>query len=155
MGLIKMKETESIGFLMADVARMIRAEFERRIADAGLEVTPGEARALVHINARAGWRQNAIAEGMGVEPMTFSGYVDKLEALGLVERVPDPADRRAKNVVLAGNAEAMVRAIRKHSGAMLNEMQDGLDAGERETLKHALKIMRANFAQLSKARETA
>lgn len=150
-----MKEPDTVGFLLNDVSRMLRAEFERRIAQAGLELTPGEARALVNINAREGSRQNAIAEAMGVEPMTFSGYLDRLEALGLIERIPDPEDRRAKNIVLAGNAEAMVKAIRRHSDRMIDEAQAGLDPGERAALKHALKVLRANFKEFSRAGETA
>ena len=38
---------------------------------------------------------------MGVEAMTLSAYLDRLEAAGLIERRPDPGDRRAKIVALA------------------------------------------------------
>ena len=65
---------------MTDLSRLIRAEMDRRISDAGLGLTPGEGRTLVYA-ARAGEvRQIELAERMGVEPMTLSSYLDRLEA---------------------------------------------------------------------------
>ena len=48
-----MIEPESIGFLIAETARLQRSEFEKRIANAGFELTPGEARALLNIGPAA------------------------------------------------------------------------------------------------------
>ena len=60
---------------------MLRAEMDRRVAEAGIGVTAGEARALAHA-ARAGpVRQKVLAERMGVEPMTLRTYVERLEAI--------------------------------------------------------------------------
>jgi DNA-binding MarR family transcriptional regulator len=81
---------------------------------------------------------------MAIEPMTLSVYLDKLETMRLVERVPDPTDRRAKNVVPTGNAEAMIKAIRLHAADVLDVLQTGLDADEREAVRSALKLMRSN-----------
>ena len=146
-----MIEPDTLGFLLVDITRLQRWEFERRISNAGLDLTPGEARALLNIQARAGGRQNEIAERMGIEPMTLSGYIDKLEALGLVERVQDPADRRAKNVVLAPNAESTLKAIRKHTGSLIDDMQDGLNEVEREQLRQMLKKVKANILSMASA----
>ncbi|RYE59221.1 MAG: hypothetical protein EOP17_23595, partial [Rhizobiaceae bacterium] len=62
---------ETLGFLIADAARLLRTAFERRIAQAGLGLTAGEARALIHIAQVDGSRQLDIASRMGVEPMTL------------------------------------------------------------------------------------
>lgn len=144
-----MIEPETLGFLLSDITRLQRWEFERRISNAGLDLTPGEARALLNIKARAGGRQNEIAERMGIEPMTLSGYIDKLEALGLVERMQDPSDRRAKNVVMTANAEKTLAAISKHTGSLIEDMQQGLDDSEREQLKEMLKKVKANILRLA------
>lgn len=144
-----MKEPDTLGFLLVDTARLLRAEFEKRIASAGLDLTPGEARTLLNVGAREGGRQNAIAEKMGIEPMTLSGYLDRLETLKLVERVPDPADRRAKNVVLTDKADATLKAIRRQSDIMIDELQTGLDADERAALRQAMRVIKANFSKIA------
>ena len=93
-------DPDALGFVLIDVARMLRSAFERRISTAGLGLTPGEARTLVRIATLEGSRQLDIAQRMGIEPMTLSTYLDRLQSLGFIERRPDPADRRATQVRL-------------------------------------------------------
>src|ERR1700754_3999544 len=104
-------DTDTLAFLVSDCARLMRAAFERRILSAGLELTAGEARTLIQVAAVNGSRQLDIAARMGLEPMTVSAFLDKLQARGLIERQPDPADRRAKRIVLSEAAEEMITAI--------------------------------------------
>ncbi len=148
-----MIEPESIGFLISETARLQRSEFEKRIANAGFELTPGEARALLNIGHRSGCRQNEIAEKMGVEPMTMSGYIDKLESLNLVERLPDPTDRRARNVVLKPKAEPMLAEIRQLAKVLLSDMVAEMAEDEREALHNALKTVKTALAGMSAGRE--
>src|SRR6185437_12191562 len=89
---------DSFGFLITDVARLIRAEMDKRIGEAGLGLTPSEGRTLSHAARAGAVRQNVLAEQIGVEAMTLSSSLDRLEAQGLIERQPDQADRRAKLV---------------------------------------------------------
>lgn len=103
--------TESFGFLITDISRLIRAEMDRAIAEAGIGVTAGEARTLSHAARAGSVRQNVLAERMGVEAMTLSSYLDRLEARGLVVRVGDPRDRRAKLVELTEDAGAVLDAV--------------------------------------------
>ena len=103
---------DSFGFLVTDLARLVRAEFDRVVGESGLGITAGEARTLSHA-ARAGLvRQNVLAERMGVEAMTVTGFVDRLEAKQLVRRVADPADRRAKLVQVTEAAGEMLARIK-------------------------------------------
>lgn len=131
-------DTRSLGFLVNDVARLIRNGFAQRVQEAGLGLTGGEARALVHVAAAAGARQNEIAERMGVEPMTLCGYIDKLEGRGLVERQPHPDDRRAKRVVPTAEAEEAMGLIMPVAQAMIDEMLDGLPQEDVDALYRAL-----------------
>ncbi|MCD2174485.1 MarR family winged helix-turn-helix transcriptional regulator [Rhizobium sp. C4] len=149
-----MIEPESIGFLIAETARLQRSVFEKRIATAGFELTPGEARALLNIGHRSGCRQNEIAEKMGVEPMTMSGYIDKLETLGLVERLPDPTDRRARNVVMTPKAEPILREIRGLAKDLLAEMLTEISENDREALDNALKAVKTSLLRLAADRDT-
>lgn len=104
-------DPESFGFLVNDVARLVRAEMDRRIAASGLGLTPGEARVLAHAARLGPVRQATLAERAALEPMTVSTYLEGLETKGLVERLPDPTDRRAKLVTLTAAAPAVIEAI--------------------------------------------
>lgn len=141
-------DPDGLGFLLGDTARLIRSNFERRIAGLGLQITTAEARTLIFVAANEGARQTVIAERMNVEPMTLCGYIDRLEKAGLVSRHPDPLDRRAKNVRTTDDADAIIAAIRGAGRAMVDQAQAGLDAQERAALTHALLVVRGNLADL-------
>ena len=96
----RLVDPDSFGFLITDISRMIRAEMDRRVGAGRLGITAGEARTLAHAARAGAVRQNVLAERMGIEAMTLSTYVDRLEAQGLVTRTTDPTDRRAKRVEL-------------------------------------------------------
>ncbi|MBL0374671.1 winged helix-turn-helix transcriptional regulator [Rhizobium sp. KVB221] len=139
---------DSFGFVFTETSRLLRTALERRIAAVGLDVTPAEARALVYVAAAEGSRQNVIAERMGVEPMTVCAYLDKLEKLGLVERNPDPKDRRAKNVTTTEAADRLIVAVREQSAALYEEIQSGLDEQARDIFFSAMKTVRGNLHSL-------
>ncbi|MGE0284020.1 MAG: MarR family winged helix-turn-helix transcriptional regulator [Rhizobiaceae bacterium] len=138
-------DPDSMGFLVTDVARLIRAELDRRIAEAGLGLTPGEGRTLVHIARAGGVRQTDLAERMGVEAMTVTGFLDRLEAKGLVERVPDQVDRRAKRVLLTEAAENLLEKIAPLSAGLRADASDGVPAEDWARFLEILKTVRANL----------
>ncbi len=138
-------DTDSLNFLVSDCARLMRAAFERRILSAGLELTTGEARTLIQVGAVNGSRQLDIANRMGLEPMTVSVFLDKLQARGLIERRPDPLDRRAKRIVLSEAADEMLRAISVEIAAVQQDATQGLDRQIQENVRHALKCFRRNL----------
>ena len=141
-------DPDSLGFLLGDLSRMLRAELDRRASEAGVGLTPGEARTLMHA-ARAGpVRQNVLAEGMGVEAMTLSGYLDRLEAAGLIERRPDPGDRRAKIVKLADAAWPVIDRIAPVAAAIRAEASRGISASDRDKLLRLLRHIRDNLAAM-------
>ena len=135
-------DPDTFGFLVTDLSRLIRAEMDRRISDAGLGLTPGEGRTLVYA-ARAGEvRQIELAERMGVEPMTLSGYLDRLEARGLIERKPDPTDRRAKLVALTAAAEGVLDQVRDVGTRMRADISRDIAAVDWEHLNAGLRQAR-------------
>jgi DNA-binding MarR family transcriptional regulator len=150
-------DPNSFGFLVTDLSRLIRAELDRRITQAGLGLTPGEGRTLAHA-ARAGLvRQNVLAERMGVEAMTVSTYIDRLETKGLVERMPDPDDRRAKLVRLTEAASDALGSVNAAAASIRADASASMDATDWSTLLRLLKQARDDLAELraaqGKARE--
>jgi DNA-binding MarR family transcriptional regulator len=144
-------DPESFGFLITDLSRFIRAEMDRRIAQAGLGLTPGEGRTLAHAGRAGLVRQNVLAERMGIEAMTLSGYVDRLEAKGLVERVPDPDDRRAKLVRLTEEAAEALGIVGAAAASVRAEVSATMDPADWATLLRLLRQARDNFADMRAA----
>lgn len=141
-------DPDALGFLLNEVSRLMRSNFERRIAGIGLQITSGEARALIYCAANEGSRQGVIAERMGIEPMTVCGYLDRLEKFGLISRQADPADRRAKNIRTTDAANATIAAIRSEAKAMVDQAQAGLDAESKALLSSALRAVRGNLIDM-------
>lgn len=135
-----------LGFLVNDVARLIRTGFAQRVQEAGLGLTGGEARALMHAVNAGGARQTEIAERMGVEPMTLCGYVDKLEGRGLVSRKPHAEDRRAKRIVPTEEAAETLAVIMPLAYALMDDALEGLPEGDVAALRRALEHMRARLS---------
>jgi len=141
-------DPDSFGFLVTDLARLVRAEMDRRIAEAGYGLTPGESRTLSHA-ARAGRvRQNALAERMGIEAMTLSAYLDRLEAQGLVERLSDPDDRRAKLVEITEAAGEVLARSAAIGAAMRADASAGIEPADWQLLLTLLRRARDNLVAL-------
>ncbi|WAC28681.1 MarR family winged helix-turn-helix transcriptional regulator [Ancylobacter sp. SL191] len=134
-----------LGFILVDAARLYRARMDRAFTEAGLGITAGEARTLLHLKINPGLRQGALAERMSIEPMTMVGYLDRLEALGVIARDPDPSDRRAKIVRLTPDAAPLLERILAAAATAREEALDGVAPLERDALRHALQLIRANL----------
>lgn len=138
-------ETDTFGFIVNDLSRLIRAEMDRRTTEAGLGLTTGEGRVLFNVRRAGPVRQTALAERLGVEAMTLSGLVDRLEAKGFVERQPDPADRRAKLVTLTEAGATVVTKIEPIAAAIRSEAAHGIDPDDWQRLLVSLRAARANL----------
>ncbi|MGH6922669.1 MAG: MarR family winged helix-turn-helix transcriptional regulator [Propylenella sp.] len=138
---------ESIGFLIVDLARLFRQEFERAVAAEGLEVTAGEARTLLYVSLSEGIRQSALADRMRVEPMTLSNFLDRLEGRGLIRRRPDPRDRRAKQVTITAAAQPLVERIHALAARVRAHAARGLSPAEMETFRRTLQALRYNLTE--------
>lgn len=148
-----MSQSPTLGFALVDAARLFRARMDRAFDDAGLGLTAGEARTLAYANIHPGQRQMALAEKMNVEPMTLVGFLDRLEAAGLVTREADPTDRRAKIVTLTEAAAPYLAGIRAAGLRVRAEATCGFSEAERELLRDLLLRMRENLAREHRQRD--
>jgi DNA-binding MarR family transcriptional regulator len=139
---------DTIGFMISDVARLLRAEFDRRTGETGLGLTPAEARTLSHVARLGPVRQATLAETMGIEAMTLSACLDRLEAQGHVRREADPSDRRAKLVDTTDAAGPALDKISAASAAMRADMTVGVDAAKVEEFRTMLMAIRANLVAM-------
>ncbi len=90
-----------------------------REALAAWDVTPSQARALAALRRGGAQRLGELAEHLRIVPRSATEVVDALAERGLVERQPDPADRRATLVALTARGAEVATAIRaaRQSGA--------------------------------------
>ena len=82
-----------------------------------------------------------LAERLVCDASNVTGIVDRLEARGLVRRVPDPADRRVRTVVATDEGHAMIRRVREGMRATRDAL-DTLTEDERATLHALLERLR-------------
>lgn len=136
----------SVNFLLMDLTRLLRRRFADRLADAGLGLTLGEVRALAHVRRFPGRRQTEIADYLAVEPMTLVGYLDRLEKAGLVERVPDPGDRRAKLVHPTEAAVPAIRTIDRIVGEVRGQAFAGFTQSEIDQTFALLEALQSNLS---------
>ncbi len=139
------QDTDTLTFLISDSARVLRAAFERRIEQAGLEVTPAEARTLLNVEILKDGRQLDIAARMGIEPMTVCAFLDKLQAAGLIERQPDPTDRRAKQVVLTPKSHDLIKRIRHELDQLIAQATIGLAETDIAVFMRVLETVHDNL----------
>src|SRR5579863_7948877 len=79
-------------FLLHDVARLLRVDADKRARAHGM--TRAQWVLLIWLERQPGLSQKELAEILEVEPITVARLIDRLEARGMVERRPDPKDRR-------------------------------------------------------------
>jgi DNA-binding MarR family transcriptional regulator len=82
--------------------------------------------------------QRALAQAIGYDKTRLIALLDRLHALGLVVREPDPADRRARQARLTDAGRARHAAIRTDIRAMEEELLRELEGDQRRTLRGAL-----------------
>ena len=141
-------EPHSFGFLLTDLARLFRAEFDRRIAESGLGLTAGEARTLAHIARAEGERQGVLAERLSIEAMSLSAMIDRLEAQGLVTRERDPADRRAKCISLTPLADEMLLRVTALAREISEEASRGIAKSDWDKTSEVLRQARLNMMEV-------
>ena len=71
-----MPQQTTLGFLLADVSRLMRKAFRQRLEDSAL--TLAQARTLVYISRHQGIRQVELAELLEIQPITLARLIDQL-----------------------------------------------------------------------------
>jgi DNA-binding MarR family transcriptional regulator len=93
-------------------------------------------------------RQGVLAVHCGVVPHSITDIVDGLERDGLAERLPDPADRRAKLVALTDKGAAALMVAGAAREKLLNHVFGAIDPDEREVLTGLLDRLEAAAAAI-------
>ena len=133
---------ETLPFEIAETAHALRKAFDRRAC--GMGVTRAQWKVLFRLKARPGMRQIELADMLDIEPITLSRIVDRLEEGGLVERVADPADRRAWRLHITARAQPLVEKLQALADEMIVEAFAGIDPKDIELTRQVLGRVREN-----------
>ena len=133
----------NLGFVLHDVARLLRKRFEQRVR--GLGFTRSQWQVLVHLAQHEGINQVGLAEILEIEPITLLRILDRLEAAGLVERRTHAADRRVRLLYLTPEARPALETMRELGELTRAEALAGVAGEERERLLETLCTMKTNL----------
>ncbi|MFF0902149.1 UNVERIFIED_CONTAM: MarR family transcriptional regulator [Kocuria sp. CPCC 205316] len=148
-----------LGDLLHAVFRRLRRRWAEQLAPFGL--TPHQFRALDALagcpggtghrhgpagNCRHGGgsgslRVKDLADALRIAPRSATEVVDLLERKGLVERVPDPSDRRATLVALTPRGAALREQVREDRRRESDEYFSRLDPADRVELERLLRML--------------
>ncbi|MFD9938123.1 MarR family winged helix-turn-helix transcriptional regulator [Streptomyces massasporeus] len=123
--------------LIGEVVARFHEDYESGAAEHAL--TGAQAR-LLSLLCLTPLPMRRLAQQLKCEPSNVTGIVDRLEARGLVERRPDPADRRVKVAAATEEGRRVARSLRE-SLRFAREPLAGLSEGERVALRDTLRRM--------------
>lgn len=136
---------ETLPFEIGETAHALRKAFDRRAV--GLGVTRAQWKVLFRLTRQQGLRQIELADMLDIEPITLSRIVDRLEEAGLVERVADPADRRAWRLHVTAKAQPLVAKLHALADTMIAEAFAGIDPKDIEITREVLRRARENASR--------
>lgn len=128
--------------------RLVYIELSTEIGAAVREVAPDQRPVhgvvMEQLDFTDGMRLTELAQGAGMTPQSTGELVDQLEALGYVERRPDPEDRRAKHIYRTDKAKQASKVAIAAAQRSDREMEDLLGDDRYAQLRESLEtIVRA------------
>ncbi|HEX3778861.1 MAG TPA: MarR family transcriptional regulator [Pseudonocardiaceae bacterium] len=123
------------------VARLLRQTSVESLAH--WDVSPSQQRALRMLTHHGPLRLSGLSDHLRIAPRSTTEVVDDLENKNLVERRPDPQDRRATLVALTEHGVEVVGAIRAAQGAESDRFFDRLSATDQAHLARILRKLRS------------
>src|SRR5512141_608903 len=96
---------------------------------------------LMQLHHKGPCGMSGVSAGYEITPAAISQLVDKLVQSGLIQRVEDPSDRRAKLLSLTGKGREFVQHGIEERYRWVDQLADKLTAEERAQISEALDIM--------------
>jgi len=139
--------SRNFGFILNDVARLMRTTFDRRVRTLGF--TRSQWWVLNHLFRNDGVTQSELAEILELEKPSLGRLLDRMEAKGWVRREEHASDRRAKRVYLTEDVQPAIKAMRVAAAEVRREALAGLPPERQDVFVDILLTIKANLAQLA------
>lgn len=121
----------------------MRAGYDAALAQQGGSFTLWLA--LNNLTREGGLKQRDLAERMFLEEATITRHLDRFEQSSLIERRPDPQDRRVSRLFITPSGQACYAELEEVRQRFEHMLLEGLDEQELEVLIQALKHLQANL----------
>jgi MarR family transcriptional regulator, transcriptional regulator for hemolysin len=139
-----------LAFLINDVARMLRTLADHEVRRFGM--TRAQWAVLARLQRHQGLKQSELAEMLDLQPITLTRLIDRLADNGLIERRPDPHDRRAKRLFLTDAAKPLMERLAALGEELMTDVLDGVAPAKTSTTLKQLEAMKDNLRRALKAR---
>ena len=123
-------DDEYIGYVLSDVARLMRTVFDRRVRGIGL--TRAQWLVLTRLYRRPGASQTELAVMLEIDRANAGRMLDRMEKNGWVERRADSEDRRINRLYLTDDARRAHKAMWAIAEATVDDALAPLSERERE-----------------------
>jgi DNA-binding MarR family transcriptional regulator len=137
--------SRNFGFILGDVARLMRTTFDRRVRSLGF--TRSQWWVLNHLFRNDGVTQSELAVILEVEKPTLGRLLDRMEAKGWVRREEHASDRRAKRVYLTDEVQPAIKAMRAAAAELRRDALTGLGSAQQDQFVDTLLTIKANLSQ--------
>ena len=134
---------KSLAIVMHDVSRLLRRRVDKAAQTLGL--TSAQWRVLAFVSRCEGSNQASMADHMDMEPITLSRHLDRMQAAGMIERRPDPNDRRAHRLFLTETGRTLMDGFRAATSDVMDDFVEGISEEELAMTIDVLARMRANL----------
>jgi DNA-binding MarR family transcriptional regulator len=128
---------------LMNAAAAIRACYDERLAPFGLSLST--ASLLAYVTEFGPVSQTRAAEHLGQGRAATGAQVDRLEALGLVARLPDADDRRVWRVAATDAGIATAARIAECDAVLRDELRAGISRADRQQLARLLVRLQQNL----------
>ena len=118
---------------------LLKLARELRRESHALGVTGGQVSLLIQIRKHRGIGVRGLASLERMSAASMSGYVDRLERAGLVQKTKDPNDKRRQGLSLTDEGERVVRSVKSRRTAWLASRLEQLDSDELAALDAAVE----------------
>ena len=137
--------SRNFGFILNDVARLMRTTFDRRVKSLGL--TRSQWWVLNHLFRNDGVTQSELADILEVEKATLGRLLDRMEQKGWVRREEHAGDRRAKRVFLTKEVEPAIKTMRSAAAELRRDALSGLSTAQTNEFVDALLAIKSNLSK--------
>ena len=129
--------------LMA-TARLVRVAFDARLAPLDLNLT--QASLIGYVHEFGATTQTDLADRLGIGRAAIGSVIDRLQSRGLVERQPNPDDRRVWLVTITDAGAELAVAINEIDAVLRAELRRGIGREERQALNWVMSRLQQNLA---------
>jgi len=135
---------KNFGFLIHDVARLLRVAYDRRMKPLGL--TRSQWWVINHLFFHPGISQTNLAKLLDVGRATLGRLLDRLEAKQWIYRQPDDKDSRIKRVYLSDTVRPTLQTMRHEAKRTVDGALSSLSEKEQSQLFSMLYRMKTELS---------